>query len=79
MKSAGRGRGVKERWRNWRNNSQVRGDLWRILRYKCFLADVRLEWQQPRGTSLCCPRCGSPANTFASPAHSTTIVDWGPG
>src|SRR3989442_12611960 len=36
MKSAGRGRGAKGRWRNWRNNSQVRGDLWRILRYKCF-------------------------------------------
>ena len=77
MKSAGRGRGVKGRWRNWRNNAQVRGALWRILRYKCFLAGVRLEWQQPRQTSHVCPRCGKPANTYTSPSDRNTIVDWG--
>jgi putative transposase len=77
MKSAGRGRGVKGRWRNWRNNAQVRGALWRILRYKCFLAGVRLEWQQPRETSHVCPRCGKPANTYASPEHRSKIIDWG--
>lgn len=77
MKSAGRGRGAKRRWRNWRNNSQVRGELWRILRYKCFLAGVRLEWQQPRGTSHTCPRCGESANTSASPEHRSKINDWG--
>ncbi len=65
MKSAGRGRGAKGRWRNWRNNAQVRGELWRVLRYKCFLAGVRLEWQQPRHTSHTCPRCGQPAHTFS--------------
>jgi len=77
MKSAGRGRGAKERWRNWRNNSQVRGELWRVLRYKCFLAGVRLEWQQPRQTSHTCPRCGSPANTYSSPQHRANVNDWG--
>jgi putative transposase len=77
MKSAGRGRGAKGRWRNWRNNSQVRGELWRVLRYKCFLAGVRLEWQQPRQTSHVCPRCGSLANTYASPEHRSKINDWG--
>ncbi len=77
MKSAGRGRGAKGRWRNWRNNSQVRGELWRVLRYKCFLVGVRLEWQQPRHTSHACPRCGSPANTYTSPEHRSTVNDWG--
>jgi len=77
MKSAGRGRGAKGRWRNWRNNSQVRGDLWRILRYKCDLSGIRLEWQQPHQTSHVCPRCGSPANTYTSPSHRSKSTDWG--
>jgi hypothetical protein len=77
MKSAGRGRGTKGRWRNWRNNAQVRGALWRIVRYKCFLAGIRLEWQQPRQTSHVCPRCGNPANTYASPEHRSKVIDWG--
>ena len=77
MKSAGHGRGAKGRWRNWRNNSQVRGELWRVLRYKCFLAGVRLEWQQPRQTSHVCPRCGSPANTYSSPQHRSKSNEWG--
>jgi putative transposase len=77
MKSAGRGRGAKGHWRNWRNNSQVRGELWRVLRYKCFLSGMRLEWQQPRHTAHVCPRCGSPAHTFSSPEHRSQINDWG--
>lgn len=84
LKSTGRGRGVRGRWRNWRNNAQIRGKLWRVLRYKCFLAGVRLEWQQPRQTSHICPRCGRPANTFASPpvlehraGHQAQITEWG--
>ena len=77
MKTAGRGRGAKGRWRNWRNNSQIRGELWRVLRYKCFLAGIRLEWQQPRHTSHMCPRCGSSAHTYASPDHRTQVDDWG--
>jgi transposase len=77
LKSAGRGRGTKGRWRKWRTNAQIRGDLWRVLRYKCVLAGVRLEWQQPAHTSHSCPRCGRPANTYSSPAHLSQIDDWG--
>ncbi len=77
MKSAGRGRGAKGRWRNWRNNAQVRGEIWRVLRYKCFLAGVRLQWQQPRHTSHVCPRCGKPAHTYTSPEHCSKSNDWG--
>src|SRR3954463_15572756 len=36
-KSTGRGLDAKGRWRNWRNNGHIRGELWRILRYKCHL------------------------------------------
>ncbi len=75
MKSAGRGRGAKGRWRNWRNNSQVRGALWRVLRYKCFLTGIRLDWQHARHTSHVCPRCGSRAHTYASPAHRGVAKD----
>ena len=77
MKSAGRGRGAKGRWRNWRNNSQVRGELWRVLRYTCFLAGIRLEWQHPRYTSHVCPRCGNPASTYRSPSQRDTVDEWG--
>jgi putative transposase len=77
MKSTGRGRGAKGRWRHWRNNAQVRGELWQVLRYKCFLAGVCLEWQQPRHTSHTCPRCGKSANTYTSPEHRSKINDWG--
>ncbi len=59
------------------SNVQIRGALWRILRYKCFLAGVRLEWQQPWKTSHVCPRCGQPASTYRSPDHRDTIEEWG--
>jgi putative transposase len=68
LKSEGRGRGAKGRWVNFRNNSQIRGALWRTLRYKCHLSGVHLAWQHPRGTTHTCPQCGQPANTYASPA-----------
>jgi len=77
LKSTGRGRNAKGRWRNWRNNSQVRGELWRVLRYKCHLAGIRLEWQQPRKTSHTCPHCGSQASTYRSPEHFASVEDWG--
>jgi putative transposase len=77
LKSTGRGRDAKGKWRNWRNNSQVRGELWRVLRYKCFLAGVRLEWQQPRNTSHTCPHCGASADTYRSPEHLSQVEDWG--
>src|SRR5262249_20684508 len=31
LHTEGRGRGVRGRWRNWRNNTTVRGELWRVL------------------------------------------------
>jgi transposase len=68
LKSEGRGRGAKGRWVHWRNNSQIRGALWRTLRYKCHLSGLHLAWQHPRGTTHTCPQCGQPANTYASPA-----------
>lgn len=77
MKSMGRGKDARGKWRNWRNNAQIRGELWRMLRYKCRLSGIRLEWQQPRDTSHTCPRCGKKANTYRSPAHLSSVNDWG--
>jgi len=77
LKTAGHGRSAKGRWAHWRNNSQIRGELWRCLRYKCFLSGIRLEWQQPENTSHTCPRCGRRAQTYASPSHLSTPVDAG--
>ena len=77
LKSEGRGRGVKGRWVRWRTNSQIRGSLWRCLRYKCFLAGVHLIWQHPAGTTHTCPRCGKRAHTYASPALDAHVEDAG--
>jgi putative transposase len=79
LKSTGRGRGVYGRWRNWRNNTTIRSEIWRILRYKCHLAGIRFRSERPRGTSHTCPRCGQPAKTYRSarPEHRTTPVKWG--
>ncbi len=77
LKTTGHGRGAKGRWVHWRNNAQIRGELWRCLRYKCHLVGIRLEWQKPRGTSHTCPRCGQPANTYASPEHLSLVLDSG--
>ncbi len=77
MKSQGRGRDARGKWRNWRNNTQVRGEIWRILKYKCFLTGIHLEWQQPRGTSHTCPHCGKPADTYKSSEHLGKAIDWG--
>jgi putative transposase len=68
LKSEGRGRGVKGRWVHWRNNSQIRGALWRCLRYKCHLSGLHLVWQHASGTTHTCPHCGKSAHTYASPA-----------
>jgi len=77
LKSEGRGRGARGRWVRWRNNSQIRGALWRILRYKCHLAGLHLAWQHPRGTTHTCPKCGMPANTYASPALDSKPLESG--
>jgi len=79
LKTQGRGRGVRGRWRNWRNNTTVRGELWRVLKYKCYLLGIRARQVEPRGTTHTCPHCGQPANTYASPAATdrTKALDWG--
>jgi transposase len=80
LKTIGRGRGVRGRWRNWRNNSQVRGELWRVLRYKCYLLGLRARDVEARGTTHTCPRCHQPAKTYLSPesAHRQKADDWAP-
>ncbi len=78
LKSEGRGRGAKGRWVHWRNNSQIRGALWRTLRYKCHLSGLHLVWQYPRGTTHTCPHCGQPASTYTSPALDAKKLDAGP-
>ncbi len=77
LKSTGRGKGVRGRWRNYRNNSQIRGEIWRLLRYKCHLIGLRFHTEQPRGTSHTCPHCGRPANTYRSPSDRKEAVKWG--
>jgi len=79
LKSTGRGRGVRGRWRNWRNNTTIRSEIWRILRYKSHLAGIRFRSERPRGTSHTCPRCAQPANTYRSPRmeHRPEPIKWG--
>jgi len=77
LKSTGRGKGVRGRWRNYRNNSTIRGEIWRLLRYKCHLAGLRFQTAQPRGTSHTCPHCSEPANTYREPSDRLEAVKWG--
>ena len=51
LKSTGRGRGVRGRWRNWRNNTTICSEIWHILRYKCHLLGLRFRSETPDGTS----------------------------
>ena len=80
LRTEGRGRGVRGRWRNWRTNTTVRGELWRVLSYKCLLLGIRARQVEPRGTTHTCPHCHRPARTFASPAPADRkqALDWGP-
>jgi len=77
LKTTGRGRGVKGRWRHYRNNTTIRGEIWRLLRYKCHLIGLRFHTEQPRGTSHTCPRCGHPAKTYRDPSDRKKAVKWG--
>lgn len=79
LKSTGRGRGVRGRWRNWRNNATIRADIWRILRYKGHLLGIRFRSEIPDGTSHTCPHCGEPARTYRSPRpdHRRKPLKWG--
>ena len=79
LKTEGRGRGVRGRFRNWRNNTTVRGELWRVLKYKCHLLGLRARQVEARGTTHTCPHCHQPAKTFASsaPADRKKTIKWG--
>jgi putative transposase len=80
LKTEGRGRGVRGRFRNWRNTTTVRGELWRVLTYKCHLLGIRARQVEPRGTTHTCPHCHQPAKTYASsaPADHKKAIAWGP-
>jgi putative transposase len=80
LKTIGRGRGVRGRFRNWRNNTTVRGELWRVLRYKCYLLGLRCRHVEARGTTHTCPRCHQPAKTYLSPdpTHRRKADGWAP-
>src|SRR5262249_31037347 len=83
LKTTGRGRRVRGRWRHWRTNTTIRGKIWRLLRYKCPLAGVRSHTAKPKDPSHTCPRCGKPAQTYRSPRAAQqggemgAAVDWG--
>jgi putative transposase len=77
LKSTGRGRGVRGRWRNYRNNSTIRGEIWKLLRYKCRLIGLRFHTEYPRGTSHTCPRCGKSAQTYRESSDHSQDVKWG--
>lgn len=79
LRVQGRGKGVRGRFQHWRINSQVRGELWRVLTYKCHLLGIRTRQEQPKDTSHTCPHCGKPAHTYRSPAapDRRKVVDWG--
>ena len=80
LKTERRGRGVRGRWRNWRNNTTVRGELWRVLKYKCHLLGIRARQVEPRGTTHTCPRCGKEPKTYLSPATTDRkkALNWAP-
>jgi transposase len=77
LKSTGRGKGVHGRWRQYRKNTTIRGEIWRLLKYKCLLAGVRFRTVPPKDTSHTCPRCGKAANTYRSPTDRSKAEDWG--
>jgi putative transposase len=79
LKTVGRGKGAKGRWRNWRNNTTIRSEIWKVLRYKAHLVGIRFRSEHPRGTSHTCPRCHTSARTFRSPRreHRKDPIDWG--
>ena len=80
LKTEGRGRGVRGRFRNWRNNTTVRGELWRVLTYKCHLLGIRARQVEARGTTHTCPHCHQPAKTYLSPALADRekASEWAP-
>ena len=76
LKTIGRGRDVRGRFRNWRTNTTVRGELWRVLKYKCHLLGIRARTVEAAGTTHTCPHCGRPAKTYRSPAKADRTRAW---
>jgi hypothetical protein len=70
LRKQGRGRGVRGRFQHWRVNTTVRGELWRVLTYKCYLLGIRTRAEEPADTSHTCPHCRTPAKTYRSPRGS---------
>jgi predicted RNA-binding Zn-ribbon protein involved in translation (DUF1610 family) len=77
LKSPGRGKGVRGRWRQYCKNTTIRGEIWRHLKYKCLLAGVRFRTVPPKDTSHTCPRCGTAAPTYRSPSDRSKVVKEG--
>ncbi len=75
----GRGKDVRGRFQHWRINTTVRGELCRVLKYKCYLLGIRTRAEYAPQTSHTCPHCHQPANTYRSPAAADRqeAVDWG--
>lgn len=76
LKSTGRGRNTKSRWRKWRNNSTIRSQITEKLKYKAKLNGIKTRFENPRHTSHTCPRCGKACQTFTSPEHQC-VNNWG--
>jgi hypothetical protein len=71
---------LEGRFRNWRNNTTVRGEPWRVLKYKCHLLGIRARTVEAAGTTHTCPHCGRPAKTYRSPAKADRkkAQEWAP-
>src|SRR5260370_32319702 len=61
------------RSRNWRNNTTVRGELWRVLKYKCYLLGIRLRDVPADGTTHTCPHCHQPDAQQRSEEHTSEL------
>ena len=79
LRAMSRGKTVRGRWRNWRTNSTIRGEVQRVLAYKAHRWGLRCRWEHPKDTSHTCPRCHRHADTYRSShiAEETEPVDWG--
>jgi transposase len=77
LTSTGRGKGVRGRWRQSRKNTTIRGEIWRLLKYKCLLAGVRFRAVPLHDTSHTCPRCGKAAPTYRTPTERSKVVKEG--
>jgi hypothetical protein len=78
LRTTGRGRDAKGRWRRWRNNTTIRSEIGRLLQYKAHRWGLRCRFEHPHHT---CPRCHQYAHTYrSSDVHTLTLadaVDWG--